>query len=523
MDQYINNKTLRYILYSLAFLPIFILRDFTPDNELRYLSIADEALRNGSVFTFTNHGLIYADKPPLYLWIVMLGKSIFEYHSMAFLSLFSFIPALVTIFVMDKWVSSELSENERLIGQLMLLTAGFFIGTALVLRMDMLMCMFIVLALYTFFRIYSRKGRPRDSILFPVYVFMAIFTKGPIGIIVPLMSIAVFLLLKKEFRTIGRYWGWKTLGILLLLCGAWFAGVYAEGGNQYLNNLLFKQTVNRAVNSFHHQEPFYYYFVSIWYSLAPWSFLIIGILWVGFRNRIISTDLERFFLTVALSTFVTLSLFSSKLAVYLLPTVPFFVYLSLLWMKKLGTRCWMFILTGIPATILCLALPGIFISKLFTGSNDLNTSPVILITALLVSGIGVLTLNYLVKRQLYSGLKTMGAGILLSIFTVSFAVPHFNPIIGLNQLCSQAMDTASKKGGVTYYYCEMSRAENIDVYLGVKPIKVRIKDLYATDVIKKPAILFTWNKAIERNDSIQVFIKDKKVSRTGTFYYVEID
>jgi hypothetical protein len=85
------------------------------------------------------------------------------------------------------------------------------------------------------------------------------------------------------------------------------------------------------------------------------------------------------------------------------------------------------------------------------------------------------------------------------------------------------MDTASKKGGVTYYYCEMSRAENIDVYLGVKPTKVRIKDLYATDVIKKPAILFTWNKAIERNDSIQVFIKDKKVSRTGTFYYVEID
>ena len=31
-------------------------RDFTPDNELRYLQIADEAIENGSVFTFTNDG-----------------------------------------------------------------------------------------------------------------------------------------------------------------------------------------------------------------------------------------------------------------------------------------------------------------------------------------------------------------------------------------------------------------------------------------------------------------------------------
>ena len=77
VSRYIDNNALRYALYIVAFLPIFSFRDFTPDNELRYLSIADEALQNGSFITFFNHGLIYADKPPLYLWIVMLGKSIF--------------------------------------------------------------------------------------------------------------------------------------------------------------------------------------------------------------------------------------------------------------------------------------------------------------------------------------------------------------------------------------------------------------------------------------------------------------
>ena len=33
-----------YLIWFIALLPIIILRDFTPDNELRYLSIVDEAL-----------------------------------------------------------------------------------------------------------------------------------------------------------------------------------------------------------------------------------------------------------------------------------------------------------------------------------------------------------------------------------------------------------------------------------------------------------------------------------------------
>ena len=92
----------RYLLYILALIPMFLTRDFTRNNELRYLSIADEAIRNGNIFTFTNHGVHYADKPPLYLWIVMAGKLIFGTHSMLFMALFSYIPALVVISIMSR-------------------------------------------------------------------------------------------------------------------------------------------------------------------------------------------------------------------------------------------------------------------------------------------------------------------------------------------------------------------------------------------------------------------------------------
>ena len=523
MNQYIQNKNIRYLIYSLIFLPIFIFRDFTPDNELRYLSIADEALRNGSFFTFSNHGLIYADKPPLYLWVVMLGKAIFGYHSMLFISLFSFIPALIVIYTMDKWVENYLTARERSLGQIMLLTSGFFIGTAIVLRMDMLMCMFIVLALYTFFKLYSNNGKPGDYYLFALYVFMALFTKGPIGIIVPLLSTTVFLFVRREQKTIGKYWGWKTLGIILILCGVWFAGVYAEGGSTYLNNLLFKQTVNRAVNSFHHQEPFYFYLISIWYSVAPWSILLLPVLFIGIKNRMIANDLELFFLIVASTTFVVLSLFSSKLAVYLLPAFPFLIYLTLMWLSRMTVKRWMLICTWVLAILLLIAFPVVLISGSFIDQNLLHSSVFILIAAIILSAGGVLIIRQLLKKQLIAGLQTIGITVLSAVFTVSFALPKLNPQLGLNQLCNQAKAVETAKGNMNYYYCEMSRAENIDVYLGVKPTKLRIRDLYTPDAIKTPAILFTWNKAIERNDSIQEFIKDKKVSHTGTFYYVEID
>ena len=123
--------------------------NYTPDNELRYLSIVDEALRNGDIFTFTNQGEMYADKPPLYFWLMMVGKILLGGHRMWYLSLLSFLPAIIVIAIMNRWLRQE-NEETKGNAALMLMTAGLFAGLAIVIRMDMLMTLFITLALYTF-------------------------------------------------------------------------------------------------------------------------------------------------------------------------------------------------------------------------------------------------------------------------------------------------------------------------------------------------------------------------------------
>ncbi|HET6555852.1 MAG TPA: hypothetical protein VFG54_00970 [Prolixibacteraceae bacterium] len=520
MKQFTESRPLRYLLYTLAVMPLFLLRDFSLDNELRYLSIADEALARGTLFTFTNHGILYADKPPLYLWIVMLGKLLLGTHSMLFLGLFSFVPALMILYTMDQWTRKYLSPPERVTAELLLLTSGFFFGTAIVLRMDMLMSLFIVWALYIFYRGYKGQARREDLLLFPLCLFMALFTKGPLGLLIPLLSTSVFLFIRKEVNTLGRYWGWKTWAILFTLSALWFLGVYAEGGSAYLQNLLVHQTVGRAVNSFHHSEPFYYYLPALLYSLAPWSLLVIGVLFMGLKKKLFTSDRELLFLSTALSTLTALSFFSSKLQVYLVPTFPFFIFLTLLWLKRLGWPHKAYVLIMIPAVILCLILPGAALWPLLAD----DFTPLLLPAALILSLTGILTLAYLRHHSMNRAIQAMASGVLLAVFLASFAIPGYNHLIGMSELSEKAKEISMQKGAANYYYCRITRADNLDVYLGKELKELHIKDLYQSqEKIKKPAILFIAARIVNRSDPMQRYVQGRPMHRTGKYYCVEID
>lgn len=165
------------VLMFFTLTPLMALRDFTPANELRYLNIVDEMISEGNIFTLTNQGEPYADKPPLYFWLAALLRVILGQHSMYALSLLSFIPAAVIMVLMDRWLVSASGGSGRpgfmvrFASAMMLGTSALFVGTSVFLRMDMLMCMFIVMSLYSFYlSIVYGEGEP-EAPHFPVPCF----------------------------------------------------------------------------------------------------------------------------------------------------------------------------------------------------------------------------------------------------------------------------------------------------------------------------------------------------------------
>ncbi len=338
-----NRLVYVYIFLLVALLPVMLLRDVTPSNELRYLSIADEAIANGDLFTFTNQGAPYADKPPLYIWIVMLGKVLFGEHCTLFLALFSFIPAIVIIHTMVKWTRDYLKESQLVTSAFVLAGCGLFAGMAIFLRMDMLMCMFIILALKAFWDGFTNKiSLGRCRVLFAIYTFMALFTKGPVGLLVPIVSVIVYLIADKRIKQIKSYFGWQFFTILLVGCALWFGCVYLEGGREYLDNLLFHQTVDRAVDAFTHKKPIWFYLTTTWWCMLPWSLLVLCVIIVSIFKRKVCTPLEKFFFAIIVSTLVMLSAFSSKLTVYLLPAYPIIVYLAFMQLRHYSINKWNF-------------------------------------------------------------------------------------------------------------------------------------------------------------------------------------
>ncbi len=455
-----------YLFALLALLPVMVFRDYTPGNELRYLSIADEALRNGTFFAFTNQGIPYADKPPLYFWLIMLSKSLLGKHAMWLLSFFSLLPAWVVVRTMNRWADGEIYKEFHPTATWMMLTCGLFLGAALFLRPDMLMCMFIILSLYTFYRMLKGEGDQRlNAWLFPVYIFLGIFSKGPVALLIPLLSTFFFLLLTNRVRSFGRYWGWKTWGVLLGGCLLWFGCVYMEGGIGYLDNLLFHQTVDRAVNACHHREPFYYYAVTIWYSLLPWSLLIIGVITTALWWRHFHSELQKFFLTVLVVTFVMLSCVSSKIEIYLLPVYPFFVYLTAMQLSRFRWNRWLAMSVALPAIAFCLSVPILVClggqkSTCFLADSFLYAAA----GALTLSGANALYDLYYWK-SLSKSVHALAFGIFCAVFVGGFALSKLNNQWGYGNLCREAMHVAKKHAVSCYCTYEVHRAENMDVFL----------------------------------------------------------
>lgn len=537
--------------------PVMLTRDFTPSNELRYLSIANEALADGHIFAFYNHGLAYADKPPLYFWIVMLCRLLFGHHSCLALSMFSLIPAFVITGIMDKWVMKGKPAMDRMALAGMTLTCVMFLGTMIVLRMDMLMCMFIVLAIWTFYRMYTGEGaRKSDSVMLPVWIFLALFTKGPVGLLMPPLSIAVFLAVKRDWKGFGKYLGLKTWGIIAGLAAFWIGCVWIEGGSEYINNLLVKQTVGRAVNAFTHAKPFWFYLVAILWCLAPYSLLLVGTFIASLlpvrktnatrsqsqaviqdtsdavsRSKQHRSDLEVLFLCTIISTVAMLSSFSSKLPIYLVPVFPFCVYLFPIALDRIRERGWMrwtvgifsiiFTIIGLAALLIlsgAVSVPAM--AKLFIEYPFAREAPII-------NGVIILTLAnilgiwFLIKRKVWNiPALLLGAGLFLTVFSASAVVKDINPYIGYGSICSKVPE------GTDVATVFLHRPENIDAYIGRQITdygKEPERLIEAASVSDKPLTIITRVSRLEQTPELQRLFSKGTVLYAGPYCLTTIN
>ena len=354
-----------YWPYLLALLPALILRDFSPVTELRYISCATETLREGNIFCLTYQGEPFPEIMPLYIWIIACLKWLFGHHYMFTISMFSFLPAIGILWVMNRWVerfdtrSFRLCDGSqsRMLASIMLITCGMQCIMAFFVSPCMLFCFFIVCSLYTFWRITAEQGaygpspdrciRRRLQWQFGLYIFLAIFTNGPLGICIPLVSTTLFLLFSGRIRYWGRVWSWRVWLLLGVFISLWMYGTWCEGGTEAIDRLMMQEPLRRVFDPVSHDRPWYYYSISLWAVSMPWGPFCLIVLIASFYKRLSSgsfswrkpfdSSLQSFFVCTFIVTFIYFSLIRYKLDVNMLPAYPFLVYAGVM---QLGQWRW---------------------------------------------------------------------------------------------------------------------------------------------------------------------------------------
>lgn len=307
------------------------LRDPWPADEPRFALAARDMVHSGDWFFPRVADQLYPDKPPTFMWAIAIVYAVTGSLRFAFL-MPSLLAALgVLVLVRDLGARLWDARTGSIAGLALLLTLQFTVE-ARSAQIDMLLAFWTTLGFY---------GIARHMLGGPSWGWYLIgFAACGLGVItkgVGILPLLVFLPFawgawrgwQGLFR--ARDWRWFAgVPVMLLAIGLWLlpmlllvAGSDDPGLGAYRDNILFKQTVDRYTDSWHHIKPAWYYLVEV----APWFWLPVtaALPWLvpAWRRALVDGD-PRVLLTLGwlVSILLFFSISPGKRGVYILPATP---------------------------------------------------------------------------------------------------------------------------------------------------------------------------------------------------------
>lgn len=299
-----------------------------PD-EGRYATIAAEMLRRGDFITPTLNQTLYFEKPPLFYWLIAATFRMFEWEAWA-ARLVPACSAMIGIFVTYLWGRRSFGERAGRWSAIMLATTLIWpiLGRFLIIDMTLAVLMLSTLAAWWSIRSRRDGSHAIDVALFWIGLGLSCLAKGPVAVLLILGSIVGYALVAGEGRKLlDRRW-WRGAPLALLVAAPWFwlVGVRHPEFNQFF---WYEQHVGRFLGldgAVEHEQPIWFYAVTVPLGLFPWSALL-PLLLLGRLRRFwpLTTERRRAVTYLAISTLVIVGFFSisrCKLITYTLPAVP---------------------------------------------------------------------------------------------------------------------------------------------------------------------------------------------------------
>lgn len=310
-------------------------------DEIRHAAAFTSMLENGKWFVLEMNGQLYPDKPPLYflflrsLYAFMHTNEPILYFTAAALSGLLYLWATL---ILGRVV--RLDGRTLLAGGIMLMCTGYVMGVIHYARMDLLFSSAIIVSYAMFFIAWSKPRSFVFTLLGFFFAAIACLIKGPLGIIFPLLTSVVFLFWKGTPKRILKADVFLGCILAIAIIGIWVVGVVFETKDIgfLFDEIIKKQILQRATNTFHHKEGATYYITRLPLMLLPWILVVFCLPWHTIFSKKLRTAIAAsrtpqkeglaYLWCIALSTIVLLSVLSGKILIYYLPALPALILLG---------------------------------------------------------------------------------------------------------------------------------------------------------------------------------------------------
>lgn len=324
------NKTF-FLIILLAVLLLFIRLGATTlfqIAEARNSEVPAEMLIRHDLITPYFNGELRTDKPPLHYYAMLLSYKLGAMNESS-ARFFSALCGLLVIAATWVFTRKYAGHAAAFWSSIILLSSIHTIIQFRLATPDPYLIACHVLSLYCFWEGYQNQ---RKYYLWTMYFLLglAILAKGPVGLVLPALTILLFLLFEKKwsfkiFRELQLHWGFFIVAIIAL---PWFYLVHIKTGGLWTYGFFMQHNLDRFSNPVDgHKGPFPLTWLFVLLGLFPFSVFMFRAIIFSFKQRLNNNWLF-FNLLAAVVIVATYSIASTKLINYTTPSYPFLAMIT---------------------------------------------------------------------------------------------------------------------------------------------------------------------------------------------------
>lgn len=319
-------------IFALLYLVFLGVRPLFIPDEVRYGEIAREMLVTGDWIVPRLNGLLYFEKPPFGHWVNAVSLWLFGATPFAvrFASALATGVSALTVF----YVGNLLFDNIRtaLVAVFIFLTTFEVQAVGTFGLLDPVFAATLNLGIACYIVASTRDGSARfvSLGLSGASLGLAFLAKGFLAFALPVLVIAPWLILQKEFRLLFLE-SWIVVVAAAVVVAPWAVAIHDRAPDFWRYFFWVEHIQRFSSENAQHKEPYYYYLLYLPVAAFPWVYMApaaVGRLFKNWTDARLHSQVTLLALW-AVVPFVFFSIANGKLITYILPCfVPFSLALA---------------------------------------------------------------------------------------------------------------------------------------------------------------------------------------------------